>query len=282
MGPVFRNHIVICGWNYRGEEIVHAVHAMHDYPVVIVNHSIDEVIAKVGLLPNVFVICGDCSSEAALSSADAGYARSVVVLSDVRLGETTDARSVEIALAVEKIQVSVHTVVELRSVLSKPHFSWTKADELISDEEISVKLIAQGIRHVLSQRQDHGESQLYQEKLLLAAYQDLVTPSVGGAQIVRVDLDWSRAKDLTFQRLLEVSLIKRIVPLAFVGYERHVIESRPGQDAWVSWKSDLVSNPNPADPVSTIWPDWPKGNFPLGLLVLTPGLAAARALVASL
>ena len=282
MGPVFKNHIVICGWNHRGFEIVQAVHSMHDFPVVIVNKSIDDIVGQVGLMPNVFIIPGDCANETILKSADVGFARSVVVLSDVTLGESTDARSVEIALAVEKIQVSVHTVVELKSVLNKPHFSWTKTDELIADEEVSVKLIAQGIRHVLSQQRMDAENQLYQEKLLLASYLGLVSPSASAAQIVRVELEWGRAQNLTFRTLLEQALSKRIVPLAFVGYEKHIIAPRPGQDAWVSWKSDLVSNPDPNTPVTLLWPDWPRGNFPLGILVLAPGVGAAQTFVSSL
>ena len=282
MGPVFKNHIVICGWNYRGFEIVQAVRSMHEFPVVIVSKNVDEIVERVGLLPNTFIIQGDCANEAILKSADVGYARSVVVLSDVTLGESTDARSVEVALAVEKIQVSVHTVVELKSVLNKPHFSWTKTDELIADEEVSVKLIAQGIRHVLSQQRLDAENQLYQEKLLLAAYLGLVSPSETAAQIVRVDIEWTRAQNLTFRGLLEQGLSRRILPLAYVGYEKHIIAPRPGQDAWVSWKSDLVSNPDPNAAVSLLWPEWPRGNFPLGILVLAPGVGAAQSFVSSL
>lgn len=282
IGPVFKNHIVICGWNHRGVEIVEAVLASHDSPVVIINSSIDEIVESVGVLPNVFVIPGDCASETVLKSADVATARSVVVLSDIALGETTDARSVEIALAVEKIQVSVHTVVELKSVLNKPHFSWTKADELVADEEVSVKLVAQGIRHVLSQQRHQAETQACQEKQLVSAYQQLVTPSDKSPQIVRIDLPWDRAKDLTFGAILGKFVTQRVVPLALVGYLRHVIEPRPGQDAWTSWKSDLLANPDPNTPISSIWPEWPRGNFPLGILVLAPGLKIARAVLASL
>jgi hypothetical protein len=282
IGPVFRNHVVICGWNHRGVEIVKSVREMYDFPVVIINRTIDEIVEKVGVLPNVFIIPGDCAAESVLKSADVGFARSVVVLSDLSLGETTDARSVEIALAVEKIQVSVHTVVELKSVLNKPHFSWTKADELIADEEVSVKLVAQGIRHALSQHRFEAHEQHAQEKVLLGAYRGLVSPSESAAQISRIDLPWERAKALTFGGLLEKSLLRRIVPLAFVGYQRHVIEPRPGQDAWVSWKSDLLANPNPSAQASSLWPDWPHGNFPLGILLLTPGLGAADDLLTSL
>ena len=76
MGPVFKNHIVICGWNYRGFEIVQAVRSMHEFPVVIVSKNVDEIVERVGLLPNTFIIQGDCANEAILKSADVGYARS--------------------------------------------------------------------------------------------------------------------------------------------------------------------------------------------------------------
>ena len=108
----------------------------------------------------------------------------------------------QIAVAVEKIQVSVHTVVELVDIRNKAHFRWTKVDELIADEEFSVKLIAQGIRHISADHYLDSKNEHLRESLLLNVYRQIVQPGQEHPQLFRVNLSWPEAKHLTFNDLI--------------------------------------------------------------------------------
>lgn len=265
MDAVFRGHTVICGWNPRGKTIVESLLALGDRPVLIVNPDIKEIVRHVGQLEKVFVIAGDPTSLDVLRSADVESARSVIVLADESLVGSTDARSVQVALAVEKIQVSVYTVVELRDLVNKAHFSWTKVDDLIADEEIGVRMLAQGIRHVLSTQSGSQND----EKLLLRTYDQLVNPHHNKSQLFRIDLPWQVSRRMTFREILAAGMKHRVLPVALAGYRIHEIPARPGQAAWTSWKTDVQSNPPPHKRCEEIWTSWPEDEgSPLGVIVI--------------
>jgi hypothetical protein len=278
MGTTFANHTVICGWNHRGPAVVASLRAFGRRPVVIINQDIQPVIEQVGTLPDVFAVSGDPGSHATLRNADVGAARSVVVLADYALGHLADARSVQIALAVEKIQVSVHTVVELTDIRNKVHFRWTKVDELISDEEISVTMIAQGIRHILSEREITDAAELAHEAAMLRVYQQLVKPKHDRTQIFRVNCRWDNVKSLTFDRMIAVGLGLGVLPVALAGYSEHQIAARPGQKAWTSWKIDVKTNPPPGAALESFWPQWPGSDYLLGIMLLAKSREQAEKL----
>lgn len=281
MTAVFKNHTVICGWNPRGRLIVDALQALGSRPIVVIAQCVETVIADVGDRRNVFVIVGDCANLATLIGADVAHAKSVMVLADDSLGQSADARSVKVALAVEKIQVSVHTAVELRDIRNKPHFNWTKVDEVIADEEISVKMLAQGIRHILSRAQGDTAS-LFRETLLLDTYNQLVSPSEDLSQLFRVDFSWSAVKSLCFEDFMRAGIGNKILPVAIVGYKRHEILERPGQGAWVSWKTDVCPNPESSKKLDKFWPEWPEGDYQLGIIVFADSLTSAMRLKKSM
>lgn len=268
MTAVFRDHTVICGWNWRGRRLVEALQGLSCRPIVVVNHDVREIIAEIGELSDVFIIAGDCGSHAALMSADVPTARSVVVLADPSLGQSADARSVQIALAVEKIQVSVYTVVELTDVRSKAHFSWTKVDDLIADDELAVKLVAQGIYHVLQRQEATAAAGVLEERVFFDTLRRIVSPSCHGAQLFRIDYPWRSIKSETFADILKRGLDLGLLAVALSGYERHEIAPRPGQPAWISWKVEVKTNPPPRQSLEEIWCDWPGDNYPLGVFVL--------------
>ena len=279
MKGVFRDHTVICGWNWRGQEIVRALQILSRRPIVVVNRDIRRVIAEVGNLQDVFTISGDCADPDVLFSADVPVARSVVVLADETLGESADARSVQVALAVERIQVSVYTVVELKDIRNKAHFSWTKVDDLVTDDDLSVKLFAQAIHHSTMEKGDGQGSVVLHERLLLSTYRQLIDPHGDTTQIFRVEFGWKDVADLKFDDLLLRGLELGIVPVALGGYQRHEIGERPGQDAWVSWKVEVLTNPPPGRPLRELWPEWPEDDSPLGVFVLARTREDAEKLV---
>lgn len=270
MSAIFRDHIVICGWNPRGSQIVRKLLEVSSCPIVVVAQSTRNPIVEIGRLERVFVISGDCSSHKVLMEADVGHAKSVIVLADETLGQSADAKSVKVALAVERIQVTVHTIVELVDISNKSHFAWTKVDEVVAAEELSVKLTSRAISHILNQDQPGGPSVGYHtdRPSVLGVYCQLLGSSKASTQIVRLDLEWSRIKRLRFGDLLKIGIEHRMIPMALVGYQKHAIAARPEQPAWVSWKSEVYPNP-PADKrIEELWPNWPSIEHPLGVLVL--------------
>jgi Trk K+ transport system NAD-binding subunit len=278
MSATFRNHAVICGWNHRGLAVVDSLKSFGNRPILVINTDIQTVIKDVGSRDGVFAVAGDPVDLKVLIGADVESARSVIVLADYGLGQSADARSVQIALAVEKIQVSVHTVVELVDVRNKNHFRWTKVDELVSDEELSAKMIAQGIRHVLSEKETTDASELASEVVLLDIYRQLVQPHHNHAQLFRVNSPWEQAKNVTFDEILSAGLGINVLPLALAGYKMHEIAARPGQEAWTSWKIEVKTNPTAGKPLELFWPNWPEGDYPLGILVLAKSRQQAELL----
>jgi Trk K+ transport system NAD-binding subunit len=274
---VFQNHTVICGWNRRGKPVVDALLALSPRPIVVVHQDLRPVIRDLGNTGNVFTVAGDCTRREVLLGADVASAQSVLVLSIEELGESSDARAVQIALNVEQIQSAVYTVVEIRDLRNKAHFSWTKVDDLVTSEEISVRLIAQGIRHVTASSKDDGGDD--SEHRMLDIYRQLVCPHQAKSQIFRVDLKWSKAKHLTFDRILSAGIGCGVLPLALVGLLKHKVPNRSGDSAaWLSWKTDTLSNPPPGRLVSELWPEWPGADSPLGVLVLASNRDAAEQL----
>lgn len=279
MNPVFRNHIVICGWNRRAARVVSNLQALSKRPILIVHSDIDRSLADVGRRPGILIMRGDCSSREVLEKADVAQAYSVLVLALDELGDSADARSVQIALAVERIRTAVYTVVELRDIQNKSHFAWTKVDDLVTDQEIAVRVIAQAVRHIV---QDDG-SEDREERSLLGLYQQLIDPLHSGSQIYRVDLEWELVKHYTFEAIFKLGVTLGVLPLAPVGFRRHRQPETGGDEhAWVSWKGHVLSSPPKGIALSKIWGEWPSELSPLGILVLAKSREEAQRLAAAL
>lgn len=166
-----QNHVVICNWNDLGDQIIRELHAevLGDArPVVIVTDNPEEVPrpeARAANDPyrNVYVIPGDPTSDRVLARANTAEADTAIVLADPREGNHADTKSVLTALAIEAIEPSVHTIVELRSSRNQIHFEHTSVDEVVCVDELTEKLIAQSAL-------THGLSELYTQ--LLTATED--------------------------------------------------------------------------------------------------------------
>ncbi|MBN8548327.1 MAG: NAD-binding protein [Deltaproteobacteria bacterium] len=281
MNCVFRNHIVICGWNRRGKAVVENLQALSKRPILILHDDLKCVLKEVGSRPNVFLMQGDSSKASVLERADVARAYSVLVLALEKLGASADARSVQIALAVERIRTAVYTIVELKDIQNKQHFSWTKVDDLITDQEIAVRVLSQAVRHLM---QDNADAPALQsERNLLKLYRQLIDPQQNSSQIYRIDLEWEAHKHLTFSEILVAGLRQRTLPLAVVGFKHHrQPEVTSSSGVWLSWKSDVIANPPPHTVLRDIWKVWPSDESPLGILVLAKSRAAALELCSSL
>jgi len=278
MNSVFKGHVVICNWNSRGKGIVFALKALCERPIVIVSEDPYAVVQEVGSLSNVFVLSGSPAQKAVLEGADVRSALSVLVLAAEGLGRSADALSVQIALMVEKIQVTVYTVVELLDIRNKGHFAWTKVDDLVADQDLSVKLLAQGLRHIAAGAAELEEC--FGAVQLLGLYRQLVDPHGRNSQLFGITFKWSSVSSRSFSSFLMRGVECGVLPVALVGYREHEVARRPGDDrSWVSWKIDVCSNPPPKKRLCEIWPVWPGEDYELGVIVLARDFRQAQELL---
>jgi hypothetical protein len=275
---VFSSHTIICGWNERGKLLVESLRKITHRPILVLCESIDQPIREIGKLRNVYVLSGDPTRASSLKDAEVATAKSVVVLRDDLLGESADAQSVKVALAVERIQVAVHTVVELHDNRNKSHFAWTKVDEVVSEELIATNLVAQAIRLTANQAAGlSNASEKTNDRKIFGLFQQYISLGPGMSQIWRVDVPWEKSANLSFSEILAYGLMHSVVPVALVGYRQHLIQARPGIPEWASWKTDVWGSPIPKVRLIDYWQQWPSQE-PLGIIVLAKSLQEAEKL----
>lgn len=102
-----------------------------------------------------FTIFG-CPTEAeCLRRARIAEARAAVILADPNQGALADARSTLVAVAIERHNPQVHTVMELLSSVNRDHLRTTEVNEVICLGDVTEKLLAQscltpGVKNLFS------------------------------------------------------------------------------------------------------------------------------------
>ena len=152
----YRDHIVICGWSPKGQEILRELHAeeiVDKRPVVIVadlehNPTEDDLVT---------FIRGSTSDHRTLERANIPQAETAIILADeshVGMGaDERDAMTLLTTLAVESLNPQVHTCVEVIRSENVHHFERAKADEVVVSAELAGNLLA-------SSAMTHGMSQV--------------------------------------------------------------------------------------------------------------------------
>jgi Trk K+ transport system NAD-binding subunit len=162
------DHLVLCNWSERGLPWIREVHSkiIQDKRPVVIIHDRPEDID----LPDkqddpafndVYIVKGDASNEVILRRARVPRAHSVVVLSDDRQGEHADGKTILTCIAIRNICKSEHqpnVAVECHNVNNRNHLLRAGADEIISSDELGLRLLA---RTALF----HGMTRVYQELL---------------------------------------------------------------------------------------------------------------------
>lgn len=149
---VLRNHAVICGWNSRGEKIVEQlVKDERAQDIVILAGLENAPVRRHG----VHFIHGDATTDADLRRASVLQSETVLILADEStpgLSDTTmDARSVLVALAVEKLNPVVYTCAEVRRSSNRDHFVRAGVDEIVFTCDIGAELLARtSVHHGIS------------------------------------------------------------------------------------------------------------------------------------
>ncbi|MDM8551473.1 ion channel [Desulfobacterales bacterium HSG2] len=150
-----KDHFIVCGWNFRGDEIVAELRAdpkCSDAPLVV----IADIPEKPTDDPGLRFIRGEVSTDT-LEKANLGEARVVILLSDDSLDAyARDAKTILSTLVIKNLNPDIYTCVELMDSKNAEHCRMAKADEIIVVGELSTNLLVQAAI-------DHGITRLISE-----------------------------------------------------------------------------------------------------------------------
>jgi len=162
------DHLVLCNWSPRGMAWIHEVHAksiQDKRPVVIIHDETDEIDLpdkqEDAAFTDVYIVKGDPTSEVVLRRAKVPTAHSVVVLTDEREGKHADGKSVLTCIAIRNIcrgDRQPNISAECRNPNNRHHLQKAGADEIISSDELGLRLLARSALF-------HGMTRVYQELL---------------------------------------------------------------------------------------------------------------------
>ncbi len=162
------DHLVLCNWAPRGLEWIREVHAkiiQDKRPVVIIHDETDEIDlpdkGDEAAFSDVYIVKGDPTSEVVLRRAKVPKAHSVVVLIDDREGKHSDGKSILTCIAIRNVcrgEKQPNVAAECRNPSNRHHLKKAGADEIISSDELGLRLLA---RTALF----HGMTRVYQELL---------------------------------------------------------------------------------------------------------------------
>jgi voltage-gated potassium channel len=146
------DHIVICGWSAKGEEILRELHAeeVQDKRPVVILVDLERSPTRDELTT---WIRGNPTSGEDLLRAGVDRADTAIILADQTAAgtEDADAKTLLTTLAVESINPNCYTCVEVIKSENRQHFERTKADELVVSAELTGALLASSaITHGLS------------------------------------------------------------------------------------------------------------------------------------
>jgi voltage-gated potassium channel len=148
----YKNHIIICGWNYQGSKIIECLISEskhHEKPIVILAD-----LDKPPFSSNkVDFISGIPWRKEDLCKAGILDADSAIILTDIRSekSQNPDADALMITLAIESLNRDVHTCVQLLSSENREHLENANADEIICLDQVGGNLaVTSALNHGLS------------------------------------------------------------------------------------------------------------------------------------
>ena len=160
-----QDHIVLCGWNEKGDAIIHELHSQQfsdsaRRPIVIVAEEADEIkISDHRAYEGVWGVTGDPTQHDVLQRADIKAAHSVIIMSPRRdeasksLGtHGADATTILRSLAVQGVAPKIHTCAEVLDGANVQHFRRTSVNELVNVRSVAARIIGHASqKHYLTQ-----------------------------------------------------------------------------------------------------------------------------------
>lgn len=175
------NHIIIVGWGKKTESAMNELLNSDETVEIVIIDTLPK--SPIDLtLTRVHYIQGDSSAEETFEKANITNAKSVIIFSDDNIHEPSlrDAKTLSVAIVVERLASDVHTTVEIIAEKNTANFSHVKVDEFILSQETISSLAVRasmykGVSKVYSQliSRQHGDD-LYKlsKKENWTTYQD--------------------------------------------------------------------------------------------------------------
>lgn len=162
------DHLVLCNWSPRAMEWIQEVHSkiIVDKRSIVIIHDDPENVdlpdkRDEPAFNDVYIVKGDPTNEVILRRARVHRAHSIVVLMDDRQGEHADGKTILTCIAIQGVckgDQKPNISVECRSPANRTHLKKAGADEIISSDELGLRLLARSALH-------HGMTRVYQELL---------------------------------------------------------------------------------------------------------------------
>jgi len=217
-----KGHFVICGWNFRGNDIVAELRAdqkSKEIPIV--------VIAELNEKPlddsNLQFIRGEVKPQV-LEKANLQEAQTVILLSDDHLdAHVRDAKTILDTLTIKSIYPDVYACVELIESKNVEHCKRAKADEIIVVGELSTNLLVQAAL-------DHGITHMITE---------LVSNRYGN-ELYKIEPPSSLVGRTFFDVMCELKKRYGILCLAVESKEDHTFIANPDADYRLGAQDELV------------------------------------------
>lgn len=142
------NHIIIVGWGKKTETAVDEILASDTTSEVVIIDTLPKSPTDVAL-ERVHYIQGDPSEEETFNQANIKKAKSVIIFADdaIQIPSLRDAKTLTIAITVERLASHVHTTVEIMTKKQIPNFSHVKVDEFILSQETTSLLAVRSAMH---------------------------------------------------------------------------------------------------------------------------------------
>jgi len=185
-------HLLICGWNFRGPEIVAELRAdpkTQKTPLVLLADLAEKPIND----PKLYFVRGEVEPEP-LAKANLAEAQSVIILADEDLeAYSRDAKTILSTLTVKSLFPNVYTCIELMQAKNVDHGQRAGADEIIVVGELATNLLVQAtLNHGLTRMITELVSTRYGSEL----YKLRVTPSLVGRSFFDVLCDLKKDQNV--------------------------------------------------------------------------------------
>ena len=162
-----KNHLVICGWNFNGEQILNSLlkSSTMKSQIVLINQlgedAISDVINHFSALKIKFVH-GDYTKETVLNRANISSAETAIVLPDfsTSLGEKSDERTILATLSIKTINPKIKLYAHILNRENLSHIKKAKADDVLTSDAYTGYILA---AHILSPGIPQTIDQLFSE-----------------------------------------------------------------------------------------------------------------------
>jgi voltage-gated potassium channel len=142
------NHIIIVGWGKKTETAVEEIMASDATIEVVIIDTLPTSPTDISL-DRIHYVQGDPTEEETFIQANIKKAQSVIIFADdaIQVPSLRDAKTLTIAITVERLATHVHTTVEIMTKKQIANFSHVKVDEFILSQETTSLLAVRSAMH---------------------------------------------------------------------------------------------------------------------------------------